>query len=233
MPAVASLDKAGKPLLSWRVHLLPLLGEKKLYKEFHLDEPWDSDHNKKLIAQMPEVFRGLHPQAERAGQDGLTWPRPARGRPSRHGNWPALPGGVPGRHVEHDSADGGRRRPRGRMDEAGGPEDRPRQAAAPGSASNRATSSSHWQTGRRKFVKPTISKETLRAAFDRQRRQGAGGGLGVRRADATRASRAAGRTPVRPAAGVCRGWHSPGRRVRFSPRPERKGGRHVHHLDSR
>jgi hypothetical protein len=35
---------------------LPYLGEKALYQEFHLDEPWDSDHNKKLIQRMPKVF---------------------------------------------------------------------------------------------------------------------------------------------------------------------------------
>jgi hypothetical protein len=58
LPAVANFDKAGKPLLSWRVHVLPYVGEEKLYKEFHLDEPWDSEHNKKLIEKMPAVFRG-------------------------------------------------------------------------------------------------------------------------------------------------------------------------------
>ena len=56
-PPAYSADKAGKRLLSWRVQLLPYLGQEKLYKEFHLDEPWDSDHNKKLIARMPAVFR--------------------------------------------------------------------------------------------------------------------------------------------------------------------------------
>jgi hypothetical protein len=56
-PPAYSTDKNGKPLLSWRVYLLPFLEEDKLYKEFHLDEPWDSDHNKKLIARMPAVFR--------------------------------------------------------------------------------------------------------------------------------------------------------------------------------
>jgi hypothetical protein len=50
-------DKLGKPLLSWRVLLLPHLEQAKLYKEFKLDEPWDSKHNKKLLAKMPEVFR--------------------------------------------------------------------------------------------------------------------------------------------------------------------------------
>jgi len=42
--------------LSWRVHLLPMLGDDVLYEEFHLDEPWDSDHNKTLIEKMPEYL---------------------------------------------------------------------------------------------------------------------------------------------------------------------------------
>jgi WD40 repeat protein/outer membrane lipoprotein-sorting protein len=56
-PAWASYSKDGKPLLSWRVHLLPDLGELELYNQFHLNEPWDSEHNKRLIAQMPAVYR--------------------------------------------------------------------------------------------------------------------------------------------------------------------------------
>ncbi len=56
-PTVANFDKNGKPLLSWRVHLLPFLDQVKLYKEFHLDEPWDSEHNKTLIEKMPAVYR--------------------------------------------------------------------------------------------------------------------------------------------------------------------------------
>lgn len=51
-------DGAG---LSWRVHLLPALGLKALYSSFHLNEPWDSEHNKTLIEQMPTVF-GPEPQ---------------------------------------------------------------------------------------------------------------------------------------------------------------------------
>jgi hypothetical protein len=56
-PPAYTADRDGKRLLSWRVQLLPYLDQEKLYKEFHLDEPWDSDHNKKLIARMPAVFR--------------------------------------------------------------------------------------------------------------------------------------------------------------------------------
>lgn len=51
------LDKQTKePLLSWRVAILPFLGQEQLYKQFHLDEPWDSEHNKKLLAEMPPIF---------------------------------------------------------------------------------------------------------------------------------------------------------------------------------
>ena len=53
----STYDKDGKPLLSWRVHILPFVEAQALYQQFHLDEPWDSDHNKKLIAQMPAVYR--------------------------------------------------------------------------------------------------------------------------------------------------------------------------------
>src|SRR5690606_33504900 len=42
--------------LSWRVHLLPLLGHEELYRQFKLDEPWDSAHNKPLIEKRPDVY---------------------------------------------------------------------------------------------------------------------------------------------------------------------------------
>lgn len=47
-PAAAIYSKEKKPLLSWRVAILPYLGLNELYKQFHLDEPWDSPHNIKL-----------------------------------------------------------------------------------------------------------------------------------------------------------------------------------------
>jgi hypothetical protein len=56
-PAHASYDKQGQPLLSWRVHILPFVEQQALYQQFHLDEPWDSAHNKKLIAHMPAIYR--------------------------------------------------------------------------------------------------------------------------------------------------------------------------------
>jgi uncharacterized protein DUF1559 len=56
LPPQAIRSKDGKPLLSWRVAVLPWLDADPLFKEFHLDEPWDSEHNKKLIEKMPAVF---------------------------------------------------------------------------------------------------------------------------------------------------------------------------------
>ncbi len=42
--------------LSWRVHLLPFMNQQRLYTQFKLNEPWDSEHNKQLLLQMPSVF---------------------------------------------------------------------------------------------------------------------------------------------------------------------------------
>jgi hypothetical protein len=55
-PAAAIVDKSGKPLLSWRVAILPYVEQEALYKQFRLDEPWDSEHNKKLIPLMPKLY---------------------------------------------------------------------------------------------------------------------------------------------------------------------------------
>ncbi len=52
----AITDADGKPLLSWRVAILPFVEELALYNEFHLDEPWDSPHNLALVPRMPEIY---------------------------------------------------------------------------------------------------------------------------------------------------------------------------------
>jgi hypothetical protein len=64
-PARAIFSKEGKPLLSWRVAILPYIEQEPLYKQFHLDEPWDSENNKPLIAKMPAIF--ADPDAGPAG----------------------------------------------------------------------------------------------------------------------------------------------------------------------
>ena len=69
-PAQANLSPDAKPLLSWRVHILPFIEESTLYSQFHLDEPWDSEHNRTLIARMPEIY--LDPSSKLAPTDGRT-----------------------------------------------------------------------------------------------------------------------------------------------------------------
>jgi hypothetical protein len=56
-PPAAICDAQGKPLLSWRVAILPFFEQEgPLFQQFKLDEPWDSEHNLKLLAQMPKVY---------------------------------------------------------------------------------------------------------------------------------------------------------------------------------
>ena len=93
-PPRYSTDGNGKPLLSWRVYLLPYLEQGPLFEQFKLDEPWDSEHNKKLIAMMPPVYASpstpLEPgkttyltiaakdgilQGPNNGENGKTYPR--------------------------------------------------------------------------------------------------------------------------------------------------------------
>ena len=74
-PAAASYDDDGRPLLSWRIHLLPFLELNELYERFHLDEPWDSEHNRKLISEMPDVFLSAAAKLDRsAGQSNFVAP---------------------------------------------------------------------------------------------------------------------------------------------------------------
>lgn len=56
-PPSALCDGEGRPVLSWRVALLPYLGEEALYNEFKLDEPWDSLHNKRLLKKLPKALQ--------------------------------------------------------------------------------------------------------------------------------------------------------------------------------
>jgi hypothetical protein len=69
-PALAITDKQGKPLLSWRVAILPYLEQGALYNKFKLDEPWDSPHNKELLKYMPTFY--ACPSRDNAAEPGLT-----------------------------------------------------------------------------------------------------------------------------------------------------------------
>ncbi|HEV8066568.1 MAG TPA: M56 family metallopeptidase [Planctomycetaceae bacterium] len=73
---------------SWRVELLPFLGQKALYDQYRMDEPWDSPANQKVLERMPEIFHSPYddpkstnsayfalvgPGTVFEGADGITW----------------------------------------------------------------------------------------------------------------------------------------------------------------
>ncbi len=90
-PAILS-KKDGMPLLSWRVKILPFLEHNDLYKEFHLDEAWDSPHNKELITKMPDVY---YCPGSNAGAKGRTVYQLPRGQTTAF----AGPEGTPIRQI--------------------------------------------------------------------------------------------------------------------------------------
>jgi RNA polymerase sigma factor (sigma-70 family) len=57
LPADIVNPKDGRPVLSWRVAILPYLQGDNLFKQFRPDEPWDGPRNKKLLAEMPSAYR--------------------------------------------------------------------------------------------------------------------------------------------------------------------------------
>jgi hypothetical protein len=57
------------PLISWRVTLLPYLEEGDLYKQYKMHEPWDSEHNRRLLAKIPKVYQPVTGKKE----PGLTY----------------------------------------------------------------------------------------------------------------------------------------------------------------
>ena len=80
--------KDGKPLLSWRVRILPFIEQNPLFQEFKLDEPWDSPHNKALLERMLAVFAVPGSRAE----PGMTFYRGLSGKSTLFD--PAVPEGA-------------------------------------------------------------------------------------------------------------------------------------------
>lgn len=64
--------------LSWRVQILPYLNQEKLHKKFKLDEAWDSDSNKKLLAEMPTTF--VDPRLPETKEKGMTYYQAFKGK---------------------------------------------------------------------------------------------------------------------------------------------------------
>lgn len=67
-PPAAVVDKKGKPMLSWRVLILPYIEQDQLFKLFKLDEPWDGPNNIKLLDKMPRIYALPTPTKAKANE---------------------------------------------------------------------------------------------------------------------------------------------------------------------
>jgi Protein of unknown function (DUF1559) len=79
-PPVVIMGPDGKTPHSWRVELLPYLrlGDKglALYRQYRLNEPWDSPSNKQVLEQIPEPYRSPFddPKSTNSGHFALVGP---------------------------------------------------------------------------------------------------------------------------------------------------------------
>jgi hypothetical protein len=64
-PPPITLDASGKPMHSWRVLILPYLGEKRLYEAYDMSQPWDAPENANVQARIPGVY--VSPANSKAG----------------------------------------------------------------------------------------------------------------------------------------------------------------------
>ncbi len=54
LPPATICDGGGRPLLSWRVAILPAIDQDNLFRQFNMSEPWDGPNNIKLLPLMPK-----------------------------------------------------------------------------------------------------------------------------------------------------------------------------------
>lgn len=77
---IATDSDSGVPH-SWRVTLLPYLGEQALFERYRHNEPWSSPANQVVLRQMPDVYRHVDdsPTSYRSAYYGLVGPETAFG----------------------------------------------------------------------------------------------------------------------------------------------------------
>jgi len=73
-PAVLYDKETGTPY-SWRVAILPYLDQKNVYDQYHFDEPWDSEQNKRVLEYRPmQLLSPTKPTSTNAAYYVLTGP---------------------------------------------------------------------------------------------------------------------------------------------------------------
>ncbi len=55
-PPAFIADEDGRPMHSWRVLILPFLGQAPLYNQYSFDEPWDGPNNSKLADTILPIY---------------------------------------------------------------------------------------------------------------------------------------------------------------------------------
>lgn len=69
-PPATLRDTAGRPLHSWRVLILPYLGEQETFDQFDLSKPWDHETNLQASYMMPSVYAHPNDANSMGGQSG-------------------------------------------------------------------------------------------------------------------------------------------------------------------
>lgn len=64
-PPARLMGPDGRPWHSWRVLILPYLGEDELFSAYDFAQPWDAPANRALLDRMPRAYRC--PSADRSG----------------------------------------------------------------------------------------------------------------------------------------------------------------------
>ena len=85
------VSAAGKPLLSWRVQILPFIEQDNMYKQLDQTKAWDDPVNARVLEKMPDVFRVFG--REPTGKGQTYFQMPSSPQPLNGG----MPFKVPGR----------------------------------------------------------------------------------------------------------------------------------------
>lgn len=56
LPPARIPDENGKPKHSWRMLILPFMGQQAVYDAYDFDEPWDSPKNRRLLRERPDEY---------------------------------------------------------------------------------------------------------------------------------------------------------------------------------
>ena len=66
-PAVPASEDADPLAVSWRVLVLPGCGESGIYNTYDFTKPWDSEENRALAEETPDIFHCLDDDQQRPG----------------------------------------------------------------------------------------------------------------------------------------------------------------------